>query len=88
MKISQRHIDTPLVAFLSRVVCSSKLKRMIGVLNIGMLKNTLFLALADANIIFCAVKFMALLTSPPLKIVKTKRELSVCCPESVGWCFL
>lgn len=36
----------------SRLVCSSRLKRMIGVLNIGMLKNTLFLALTIANVIF------------------------------------
>lgn len=36
----------------SRVVCSSKLKRMIWVLNIGILKNTLFLALMIANVIF------------------------------------
>lgn len=36
----------------SRVVSSSKLKRMIGVLNVGMLKNTLFLALTVANVIF------------------------------------
>lgn len=36
----------------SRVVCSSKLKRMIWVLNIGMLKNTLFLALMVVFAIF------------------------------------
>lgn len=36
----------------SRMVCSSQLKRMIEVLNVGMLKNTLFLALTVANVIF------------------------------------
>lgn len=36
----------------SRVVSSSQLKRMIGVLNVGMLKNTLFLALTVASVIF------------------------------------
>ena len=38
--------------FSPRVVCSSQLKRMIEVLNVGMLKNTLFLALTVANVIF------------------------------------
>ena len=33
-------------------LCSSQLKRMIEVLNVGMLKNTLFLALTVANVIF------------------------------------
>lgn len=78
----------PLVASLSRVVCSSQLKRMIGVLNNGMPKNTLFLALAVAIIFVCIFKFMAPWTSSPPQIIKTKRELSVYCPESVGWCFL
>lgn len=68
----------------SCVVCSSKLKRMIWVLNIGILKNTLFLALMVANVIFF-FKFMAPLTPITLKIMKTKRELSVCCSESVDW---
>lgn len=43
----------PLVASLSHVACSSQLKRMIGVLNIGMPKNTLFLALVVAIIFVC-----------------------------------
>lgn len=41
----------------SHVVCSSRLKRMIGVLNIGMLKNTLFLALTVANAVFFCFVF-------------------------------
>lgn len=71
----------------SRVVCSSQLKRMIEVLNVGMLKNTLFLALTVANVIFFVLKFMASLTSSPPQIIKTKSEF-VCHPQSVGCCFV
>lgn len=38
--------------FYFRLVCSSRFKRMIGVLNIGMLKNILFLVLTIVNVIF------------------------------------
>lgn len=74
--------------FSPRVVCSSQLKRMIEVLNVGMLKNTLFLALTVANVIFFFVlKFMASLTSSPPQIIKTKSEF-VCHPKSIGCCFV